>query len=199
MCGNGARCLALFAANLGLGTSLQFNVHDTIYEARVSEADNYVQIAFPMRVDITEVRLDDSTLYQMHAGTEHIVQQVGAQTFEDDELLAKRGRQLRYHQTFNPPGTNVNFIQGTSDSELKIKTYERGVENLTLACGTGAVAGAIGWHHINDSTLEQSAIDAQAEGGKLNVEFNFNPTAKTYSNIILGGPAQFVFNGTLVL
>lgn len=200
MCGNGARCLALFAARLGLGTDLQFKVHEKKYRARVHSDDHYAEIDFPIKTSVDPVTLPDleTALYQIYAGTEHVVQQVNKEIFEQDKQLIQKGRQLRYHDHFNPPGTNVNFIRGLAPSEIKIKTYERGVENLTLACGTGAVAGAIGWHHIQQlKDKEQYEVKVQAQGGLLTVTFKFNPAEDTYFDITLGGEAEFVFEGKI--
>lgn len=200
MCGNGARCLALFATQLGLGTDLQFNVHEKKYGARVQPDSNYVDIGFPIKTTVSEVSLPEieSTLYQIYAGTEHVVLQVNEEDFKNDEKLIQKGRQLRYHGQFNPPGTNVNFIRGTAPLEIKIKTYERGVENLTLACGTGAVAGAIVWHHIQQlKDGDQYEVEVQAEGGQLTINFTYNPAEDFYKNITLGGKAEFVFKGEI--
>ncbi len=196
MCGNGARCLALFAAEAGLGTSLTFKVHDTVYRAEVDESGQYVTLFFPMQVEVQEIDLPgEAPLFQAYAGTEHIVSEIPSANFKDDEALRAAGKHLRYHERFNPPGTNVNFICGESSNEINIKTYERGVEDLTMACGTGAIASAITWHHMHHSDAPANTIQVKAEGGTLNVHFSYNPNERYYSDIQLGGKARFVFDG----
>lgn len=200
MCGNGARCLALFAESQGLGSDLRFNVHDTVYRAVVDASAGRATIHFPMHITVRELSMpEESTLYQLHAGTEHLVLEVPERAFANDKLLVSRGRELRHHENFNPPGTNVNFICGQSTSEIKIKTYERGVEDLTLACGTGAIAGAITWHHLYRPQPPVGRICVEAEGGTLQVNFNFQAPRDLYRDITLGGPAAFVYDGTYAL
>lgn len=196
MCGNGARCLALFAARAGLGEQLRFSVHDTVYQARVDMRSRRATVFFPMEVEIREVSLpEEPAIYQLHAGTEHIVLEVPERAFQNNELLISRGRKLRHHEMFNPPGTNVNFICGQQTDEIKIKTYERGVENLTLACGTGAIAAALTWHHIS-RPKPASSIRVQARGGTLQSDFSYDAAGGLYHDIRLAGAAEFVFRGS---
>lgn len=198
MCGNGARCLALYACELGLGEQLVFNVHDYVYEANINPSENNVCISFPMDVVVEEVELEDNeTVLQVQAGTEHIVKQVDEETLSKKEILVKQGRNLRTHTRFNPPGTNVNFITGKSKNALVLQTYERGVENLTLACGTGAIASALAWHHLQKiSQPGKHTMQVDTEGGILDVHYSFDADTKSYTKIQLSGEAQFVFNGT---
>ncbi len=193
MCGNGARCIALFAHSLGFDANHSFNVHDQIYQAEVS-SPNTVSIAFPMEASAAEHTVDGVTLYQIHTGTEHIVTQVDEDELEQEDQLRKLGSELRYHEEFQPKGTNVNFICGVDQQTVQLQTYERGVEDLTLACGTGAIASALVWHHLQDHPAE-SPFSVDTKGGALNVHFSFDSHTDTYSNIKLEGPAHFVFNG----
>lgn len=188
MCGNGARCLALFAENLGLGSSLRFDVHDKVYKASVDSAENYVWLAFPMQLSIQPIGIDDEPpLFRVHAGTEHIVQEISPDDFGRNEELKKRGRYLRYHERFEPEGTNVNFICARETNKIKLKTYERGVEDLTLACGTGAIASGITCHSIKQLKKVDNDITVRADGGNLNVRFHYNSENNSYSEIQLGG------------
>lgn len=197
MCGNGARCLALFASKLGLGEQLRFNVHENIYEAEVEPEKYLVSIAFPMQVTINEITRDDESIFfQVHAGTEHVVKEISEEMLEDEDALAKIGKKLRYHSDFNPPGTNVNFIYGSTEHSLKLQTYERGVEGLTLACGTGAIASALAWHHMQKKAKSgENATTIETKGGKLQVHFAFDKSKNVYNKIRLTGEAQFVFEG----
>jgi len=193
MCGNGARCLALFAQSLGFDATHSFNVHDQVYQAEIS-SPNTVSITFPMEASAAEKTVHDITLYQIHTGTEHIVIQVDEEKLEQEDRLQSLGSQLRYHEEFQPKGTNVNFISGVNPQTVKLQTYERGVEDLTLACGTGAIASAIVWHHLQEDS-PASPFNVDTKGGMLSVHFSFDSHTDTYSNIKLEGPAHFVFNG----
>lgn len=195
MCGNGARCIALFAQSLGFADEHRFNVHKNVYEAHIL-ADNAVSIAFPIEASINARTLDNEQLYTIQTGTEHLVLPVEKQTLEEKKNLVQKGRHLRYHDQFAPKGINVNFICGTEDTALQLQTYERGVEDLTLACGTGAIASALVWHHLQNSTTTAEKYSVHTQGGTLTVHFSFDADTETYRNIKLEGPARFVFKGT---
>ena len=200
MCGNGARCLAMFASQAGYGTELRFNVHDNIYRAKV-RSNSEVEVLFPVKPQIKHINLDDQSLFEVNTGTEHIVKhELKKNELEKEELLRKEGRHFRLHDYFQPLGTNVNFMYGSGDKELMVQTYERGVENLTLACGTGAIASALVWHHIQNNVRQgKSEYSVNTKGGKLSVEFTYNPSTNSYSDIKLKGKVQFVFNGEYYL
>ncbi len=198
MCGNGARCIARFAYSLGFEDYHSFIVHDSIYTAEVDNSGS-VTISFPMEASVNELAMDSRTLYQVHTGTEHIGLIVNKEKLEDEDSLREEGQNLRYHDRFQPKGTNVNFIWGMNPQKLKLQTYERGVEDLTLACGTGAIASALIWHHRQDNPKQTDTFRVETKGGSLNVYFSFDPDAKKYSNIKLEGPAQFVFKGEYIL
>lgn len=195
MCGNGARCLALFASENSFNSNLTFNVHDTIYRAVVGP-QNQVEIGFPFEVEVEQITLDDSTVLQVNTGTEHVVKQIPAAELKNDDQLIENGRKLRQAEQFNPPGTNVNFIHGISENTLLLRTYEKGVENLTLACGTGAIASAIAWHHMQAlGGRNYHSIIVKADGGTLQAGFHYDEEENIYRNIKLTGQAQFVFTG----
>lgn len=194
MCGNGARCMALFAHSNGFGKQQVFNVHDQVYEALV-EGPHSVQISFPMQTSIEKTELHHRPHYFLRTGTEHLVTTVDENSLKNEDKLKKEGRELRYHTQFQPAGTNVNFISGVDECSLKLQTYERGVEDLTLACGTGAIASALVWHHLQKKKPSGCKYEVETKGGSLFVYFSFDPETKNYSNINLEGPAHFVFKG----
>lgn len=194
MCGNGARCIALFAHSLGYDARHHFNVHNQVYEANIIDSD-MVSITFPMEASVRALTINDLQLYQTHTGTEHIVIPVASAKLSDEEQLRSEGSKLRHHKQFKPKGTNVNFINGITPSTLKLQTFERGVEDLTLACGTGAIASALVWHHLQKNVNLSDEFSVQTSGGTLNVQFSLDPEKQTYSNIKLKGPAHFVFKG----
>lgn len=196
MCGNGARCLAKFAHSLGFGPKHTFSVHDQIYSASV-ENRNSVTISFPMEVIVEEIEVDRNILYRLYTGTEHVVLPVGQAQLNDEDFLRREGRKFRHHPLFQPNGTNVNFISGSEKHRLRLQTFERGVEDLTLACGTGALASALAWHYIQESSEEAGKYTIETKGGILAVSFLFD--SGTYANIKLEGPAHFVFEGKYLL
>jgi diaminopimelate epimerase len=197
MCGNGARCMALFAHSLEFDKQHRFNVHDNVYEADVLDSDSAV-IRFPMEASINEKTVDGEPLYAIHTGTEHVVKKVTSEELGREEQLVAEGSRLRYHKHFEPKGTNVNFICGTDSTSLKLQTYERGVEDLTLACGTGAIASALVWHHLQGERNSTQKYSVETKGGVLSVHFSFDAESNSYSNIKLEGPAHFVFKGTFL-
>ncbi|MCW9706662.1 diaminopimelate epimerase [Fodinibius salsisoli] len=195
MCGNGARCLSLFAHEAGFPREHIFNVHDVLYEASIQDK-NSVQISFPVKTSIEEVTIEGQQILVLHTGTEHIVLQSDAEHLEKEDRLCEQGSELRYHSHFEPKGTNVNFINGKDETTVQLQTYERGVEDLTLACGTGAIASALAWHYWQNEMDTDYSFDVLTKGGKLQVDFSFDPQTKTYSNLKLEGPAHFVFKGS---
>mgnify|MGYP000583821718 CR=1 FL=1 len=193
MCGNGGRCIARYAHSLDFPNEHRFQVHDQVYRAEVGETG--VLLHFPVKARVTYLG-DDIGAYQVDPGTEHIVLPAEKQELGDHEKLREKGRELRYHDRFQPIGTNVNFMHGESDSSISIQTYERGVENVTLACGTGALASALTWHHLQNKRGGTHKFSVKAEGGELHVELTYNHETDTYTDLKLGGPAHFVFEGT---
>jgi len=195
MCGNGARCMALFAHSLGFEDKHRFNVHRKVYEAEI-ESPEKIRISFPMQATAKDIMVRGRQCYAIHTGTEHLVTTVDESMLEDEEQLREEGALLRHYTMFQPKGTNANFISGIDDSRLKLQTYERGVEDLTLACGTGAIASALIWHHLQKQrSADTYKYSVETKGGTLSVYFSFNRNNQTYSNIKLEGPAHFVFKG----
>ncbi|MCC5905905.1 MAG: diaminopimelate epimerase [Balneolaceae bacterium] len=197
MCGNGARCFALFALTLGSPEKFSFRVHDKVYEAIVE--DENATIKFPLETSVIEQSVGDEAILNIYTNTEHVVCPVQSHQLDNEPELVYRGRHLRYHQDFHPKGTNVNFIAGLNKQKLCLQTYERGVENLTLACGTGAIASALGWHHLQNGPEGNFSYEVKVKGGTLFVHFSFSEENRSYKNIKLQGPAAFVFEGQYYL
>jgi diaminopimelate epimerase len=93
----------------------------------------------------------------------------------------------------------VNFISGTDSESVSLQTYERGVEQLTLACGTGAIASALAWHHLQQADGGDFSYQINVKGGTLKVHFTFSEQQKHYNSIKLEGPTEFVFDGRFYL
>lgn len=195
MCGNGARCLAYFAHNLGFDKEHSFKVNGARYQAKI-RSSHQVQISFPIESSIHELQVEGRNLLQLHTGTEHLVTAVEEEELSRENVLRQLGKKLRHHNKFTPKGTNVNFICGVDNDTVRLQTYERGVEDLTLACGTGAIASALAWHHLQQAASTDQPFTVVTEGGKLLVYFSFDQEKDVYSNLKLEGPAHVVYEGT---
>lgn len=188
MCGNGGRCIVSFAFSNGyIKNQTTFLASDGIHEAEVV-GENYIRLKMQ---DVKSVqKFDDG--YFINTGSPHFV------TFNYDlnkVNVFEKGKEIRHELRFGNEGTNVNFCHIENNHSLTIYTFERGVENETLACGTGSVASAIALYQGKPDG--DYSVNLQAKGGKLNV--SFRKEGENYSNIWLSGPATFVFEGTLNL
>ena len=188
MCGNGGRCLVAFAKSLSLiDKKANFNAIDGVHKATVNKNNS---ISLQMQ-DVNDVKIVN-TNYFLNTGSPHYV------TFRDDIKnidVYNRGRVLRYSAEFSTEGTNVNFVE-FQDNKLFVRTYERGVENETLSCGTGVTASAISASMYSDS--DKNSYDIITKGGYLNVSFK-KQDSNTFSDIWLTGPATFVFKGEIYI
>lgn len=184
MCGNGGRCVVAFASRLGMvDEQTQFVVNDAVYYATLMADD---KVALQMQ-DVDQVAQFESHYFTDTGSPHHVVFVSDVQSI----AVTKKGREIRYGSPYGRVGTNVNFVAIQGANRLAIRTYERGVEAETMACGTGAVAAAISAYAARK--IDQTTIDVLAIGGVL--EVSFLPKEKGFSNIILRGPAHFVFKG----
>ena len=198
MCGNGGRAISLFASSLGLGHELRFEVHSTPYSAHVRGSS--VELSFDGLTCLPRVHHSGNDfIYEVFTGTEHIVVPVGESMHDDIQLIRSKGRELRNSQLFAPKGTNVNFCTFRPDGTTYLSTYERGVEDRTLACGTGTIATAIIGAHLDDERQNETTFSSliQSPGGVLKVDFKRNENTGTYFDIRLIGEAAVVFEGTI--
>jgi diaminopimelate epimerase len=185
MCGNGGRCMVLYARKLGLENDhLLFQAIDGIHEARVLTDSN---ISLKMS-DVSEIK-EWKGGFLLDTGSPHLV-------FETDNLQAmdlnKEGKAIR--TAFSEEGANVNFIEVKGAGEVWVRTYERGVENETLSCGTGAVASALVFDMLKGNSFNECKV--HATGGDLLV--GYSGSAETgFTDIWLTGPAAFVFEGVI--
>ncbi len=184
-CGNGARCIAAFAYRSGItGKSMHFKAYDGIHEASVENGQVRVKMSDVNRV---EKRND---FYFLDTGSPHAV--FSRSDVKTMDAYAE-GKKIRYSKPFEPGGTNVDFIQPDGNT-LFVRTYERGVENETLSCGTGVVASAI--CSVLDDKMDKPPVSVQTRGGKLEVDFTID-TENHITDIWLIGPATFVFEGKI--
>lgn len=193
MCGNGARCLAAFAQSLGFPQQLTFNVHSAVYRADIHP--DSVSVHFPGMVTPKPLgNIEGLNLYETYTNTEHVVSFHDEAFLEDEKKLVQIGSAVRYNHFF-PAGTNVNFVSGSTADEIKLQTYERGVEDLTLACGTGALASAITWVWKSGNIPEQGLVKVHCKGGILQVSFEYDSEKQEFYNLILKGSAEIVYTG----
>ncbi len=185
MCGNGGRCIVVFAKKLGIiETKASFTGVDGVHEAFFA-GDN---VSLKMS-NVDDIETDDDC-YLIDTGSPHFVKFVEN---IDSVNVATEGKIIRNSYNIRGNGINANFVQITPEG-IRIRTFERGVEAETLACGTGAVAAAIAathWLELNDSSIAVFAL-----GGILHVSFEQIRESK-FSNIWLTGPAEHVFNGEI--
>jgi len=184
MCGNGGRCIVQFASNMGIKKNEYiFSASDGTHKAKV---DLDKQVSLEMKdVPGVEFSLDH---YVLNTGSPHYVKFV---TGIEDLDVVSEGRKIRNSKQFAKEGINVNFIETIDDDHIFVRTYERGVEDETLSCGTGVTASALIAAH-NENGFNR--VEVKSKGGNLSVEFDKISNTK-FTNIWLSGPATFVFSG----
>ncbi|MDG1357786.1 MAG: diaminopimelate epimerase [Akkermansiaceae bacterium] len=198
MCGNGARCFGKYTAML-TGENTKHVTFETIAGTLSADiiGDN-VRIAMSDPFDLAlnaDLQVDDldSDIHIINTGVPHTV--VFTEDLKKFDVLGL-GAAIRYHDYFAPKGTNANFTTILSDQHIAIRTYERGVEGETLACGTGMTACALIHHLLNGAA---SPISVDVEGGET-LEIGFIPGSnQSFTSVTLTGPADFVFQGIITI
>lgn len=186
MCGNGGRCLVAFAYHQGIvGEQCHFIAVDGPHDAEMIDWNGHQWVSLKM-IDVEEVEQGTDYVY-MNTGSPHYVKM--SADLEGMDLVSE-AKAIRYNDRFKAVGTNVNFIELEGDC-LNIRTYERGVEDETLACGTGVTAAVLSAHATGN--IQSNALNVKARGGDLKVLFESD--GKGYKNIWLQGPAERVFKG----
>ncbi len=189
MCGNGGRCITAFAKLLGIvDTKARFIAVDGPHDANLL-SDGIVSLKMS---DVKGIEIHNDH-YFLNTGSPHYVKMVD---HIDSFNVFEEGRKIRYNDRFKEEGTNVNFIE-RYDDHLFVRTYERGVENETLSCGTGVTAAALVAASSGLSTGKNNCA-IKTLGGTLNVKFD-KVLEHTFYNIWLEGPATLVFKGTIEL
>lgn len=186
MCGNGGRCLVKFAAYLGIHKlTYKFIAVDGEHEAEIE--NNHV-IRLKMK-DVNGVD-EHNTYVVLNTGSPHYVKFTNDVANTD---VVEAGRSIRNSARFIEEGINVNFVESIGEDDIFVRTYERGVEDETLSCGTGVTAAALVSAH-NQRGFNR--VEVKTHGGRLSVEYNKN-SDKDFSDIWLCGPATFVFKGEI--
>lgn len=189
MCGNGGRCIVAFAKHLGIITdTTKFLATDGVHHAKISEAGKWVSLQM---IDVADINKDGDA-YVLNTGSPHYV---ALATNLEAKDVYNEGYAIRNNATYKQDGINVNFAEKTDDGYF-VRTFERGVENETYACGTGvtAVALAMAKHNHQTGTV---TTPIKVLGGDLNIRFDHD--GSTFSNIFLEGPAELVFEGEIAL
>lgn len=195
MCGNGARCAARYAyrKNIG-GKTMTFETVAGVIEAEILGEQEHVSIRMTDPYGLMSkdpIRLGDEyySIYSINTGVPHAVVFVDS----EDIPVAEWGRTIRYNHQFEPAGTNANFVRLTADGDLHVRTYERGVESETLACGTGAVASVL---IAADKGFVSSPTYVTTGGGEQLV-VQFEKDNGTMSDVYLQGAARIIFEGNV--
>ena len=199
MCGNGARCFGRFTAHLGeiVMKKVTFETLAGTLTAEMIGDDVRIAMSDPQGLQLdtgATVPGVDAPLHFLNTGVPHVVTFLASPEVLDEFDVFSHGGAIRNHTAFAPAGTNANFAAVLAPDHISIRTFERGVEDETLACGTGMVASAL-IHHL--LTGAPSPIKVDVEGGDT-LEIGFEKTAdQTFKNVTLTGPADFVFEGEI--
>jgi diaminopimelate epimerase len=188
MCGNGGRCITAFAAGLGLvsaGKTIRFEAADGYHEAELLESLSHGFIVDLKMQDVQQVNITPDTAV-LNTGSPHYV--VTCDDLENLDIV-REARAIRYSERYAKEGININFIAAETDG-IRVRTYERGVENETFSCGTGVVASAIAATYLLPGLAVQTIY---TKGGNLAVRFEKD--GDKFVNVHLVGPAEKVFRG----
>lgn len=186
MCGNGGRCLVAFAKKLNvIQNNTTFIATDGLHHATITD-DGLVSLQM---IDVADIKITPDYVF-MNTGSPHHVQLV-----EDLEHynVKENGARIRYGELYGKQGSNINFVKQIDETTFSLRTYERGVEDETLSCGTGATAVAIAMNVLGKT--KANSVDLNVQGGKLVV--SFDKKDGQFINVFLKGPAEFVFEGKI--
>lgn len=194
MCGNGARCFARFVQKaVGLKGDFTFETEAGVITASFEGERVTVNLTRPKDLRLNErVSLSSGveTIHSLNTGVPHAVLYVPD---ADQAMVQSLGPEIRRHPYFGPRGTNVNFVQVLGPNHIRVRTFERGVEGETLACGTGVSAAAMISARVHRFT---SPVQVQVQGGDT-LAVSFKDTGAEFEEVRLTGPADFVFEGRI--
>ncbi|WP_438963745.1 diaminopimelate epimerase [Winogradskyella sp.] len=186
MCGNGGRCIIAFAKFLGIiDNETTFNAIDGIHHAKIKDDIVHLQMS-----KVKDIELHPNHVF-LNTGSPHHVEVVS--NLKDYDVK-HNGAKIRYGEPYNTPGSNINFVEQITDNTFSVRTYERGVEDETLSCGTGVTAVALAMH--SKKLTNENQLTLKTLGGDLKVSFQSNENG--YDDIWLIGPAKQVFKGEFV-
>jgi len=194
MCGNGGRCAARFAYLMGIaGEKMSFETGAGIIDAEVRGDVVKLRLTDPQNLVMDDkIQIKNQTLFvhSINTGVPHVVHFVRD---PDGFDVFNTGRAIRYHEHYQPAGTNANFITVLDGRTIRVRTYERGVEDETLACGTGSVASAL---IAAQKGLVESPVDVRVQGGEL-LRIYFEKTETGFTKVYLEGTVKMVYQGKL--
>jgi len=186
MCGNGGRCLVAFAKLMNvISNEATFEAIDGLHYATIDK-DGIVSLQMK---DVEDVKVENKYTF-LNTGSPHHVEFVDDLNQFD---VKKEGAKIRYSDLYGNVGSNINFVKQIENDIFAVRTYERGVEDETLSCGTGVTAVAIAMYKTGKTTSKE--IKLNVEGGSLKVKFEAE--TNKFTNVFLIGPATFVFEGTI--
>ena len=184
MCGNGGRCFIRFLADLKLiENNVVFQAIDGLHSGEIMEP--YVKLHMQ---DVDEMIIEKDFTFLNTGSPHHVIFKDTLHNFD----VKKEGAKIRYSENY-PEGVNVNFVRQLSPNRIFVRTYERGVEDETLSCGTGVTAAAISFLALEKTQMTD--INVKTLGGNLNVQFT--KKGNNFGDINLIGPAEFVFKGKI--
>lgn len=188
MCGNGGRCIVAFAKKLNvISNTTTFIAIDGLHHAKIQDDG---QVSLQMK-NVSEIKIADDYVFLNTGSPHHTMLVENLEKYKVKEM----GAAIRYGDLYGQEGSNVNFVTQVTDNEFAIRTYERGVEDETLSCGTGATATAIAMFVLGKTKSKLQKINV--EGGKL--EVSFEEKEGFFENVCLKGPATFVFEAQIDL
>ena len=186
MCGNGGRCIVAFAKKLEIVNNLAtFTAIDGLHHATI---DINETISLQMQ-NVSEIKVEHDYVFLNTGSPHHVTMVENLPIYK----VKENGSKIRNSDLYGTVGSNVNFVTQIAANEFTIRTFERGVEDETFSCGTGATATAIAMHAIKKTIANQIKINV--EGGEL--EISFDKIDKIYKNVFLKGKAEFVFKGEI--
>lgn len=198
MCGNGARCVVRVANLLGIaGKVMSFETKAGLLKGFILDEENIkIELTKPehLKLGVFVVVVGEPVpIDSINTGVPHVVCMV-EECIEEIDLLSI-GSEIRHHQAFAPEGTNVNLVEVVERGMIKVRTYERGVEDETMACGTGSVAAVL----ISGARgLVDSPVEVMPTGGKiLKVYFSMNEEKNDFSGVFLEGDAVVIYQGEI--
>ncbi len=194
MCGNGARCFARFVQQLtGASGKLSFETRAGVITARFQDGGVTAGLTPPKDLRLRQrvgLGAGPAEIHSIDTGVPHAVLFVPD---ADRAMVLPLGAEIRHHPHFAPRGTNVNFVQALGPGKIRVRTYERGVEGETLACGTGVTASALIAAALRGFP---SPVQVQVQSGET-LEVSFDRSREPFGNVTLSGPAEFVFEGRI--